>query len=172
METERLQLRLIKPDDAEFLHRLMNNAKWHKMIGDRGVYSAADALKYMKDRMDPDLDKKGFVNHVMIHKESGELVGTCSLHNREGVDGIDIGYALLPQYERKGYATEGAKAMVELAFNRYQLDQVNAITTSENVGSCRVLERLGFVHKGHVKLPDGVHEIRLYTLQKRQWNPL
>ncbi|WP_436515747.1 GNAT family N-acetyltransferase [Ekhidna sp. To15] len=169
METERLHLRLIQPDDADFLHQLMDNAKWHEMIGDRGVYSRSDALKYMEERMDPDLKKKGFVNHVMIEKATGELVGTCSLHDREGVDGIDIGYALLPQFEGKGYATEGAKAMVELSFNHYELDRVSAITTTENVGSCRVLERLGFVHKGYVKLPDSDHEIRLYIIEKRNW---
>lgn len=169
METKRLHLRLITPNDAAFLHQLMDNPKWHEMIGDRGVYSAEDALKYMEDRMHPDLNEKGFVNHVMVDKESGQSVGTCSLHDREGVDGIDIGYAILPEYEGKGYATEGAKAMVKLAFDQYNLDRVNAITTTENGGSCRVLEKLGFIHKGHVKLPDSEHEIRLYILEKRMW---
>lgn len=169
METDRLQLQLITSDDAEFLYRLMNTDKWHQMIGDRGVYSVPDAIKYMEDRMDPDLAKKGFVNHVMIEKATGQSVGTCSLHDREGVEGLDIGYALMPQFEGKGFATEGAKAMVQLAFDQYNLERVSAITTSENVGSCRVLEKLGFVHKGFTRLPNGNEEIRLYLLEKRDW---
>ncbi len=169
METDRLKLRLIMPSDAEFLHRLMNNEKWHQMIGDRGVYSAEDALIYMEERMDSDLNKKGFVNYVMIDKSTGEYVGTCSIHDREGVDGIDIGYAILSKFEGKGYATEGAKAMVQLAFDHYLLDRVSAITTTENAGSCRVLEKLGFIHKGFTSLPNSNQEIRLYILEKRNW---
>ena len=169
METNRSKLRLITSDDAAFLSRLMNTEKWHQMIGDRGVHSEADAINYMNDRMDPDLSKKGFVNHVMIEKATGELVGSCSLHDREGVEGLDVGYALLPQFEGKGYASEGAKAMVQLAFDQHNVDRVNAITTTENVGSCRVLEKLGFIHKGFTKLPNGTEEIRLYTLEKRNW---
>ncbi|MEO9484170.1 MAG: GNAT family N-acetyltransferase [Ekhidna sp.] len=110
------------------------------MIGDRGVYSEIDALRYMNERMHPDLTKKGFVNHVMIEKETGVAVGTCSLHDRDGAEGIDVGYAFRAMHEGKGYASEGAKTMVKLAFEKYRLAYVSAITNDENIGSCRVLE--------------------------------
>ncbi|WP_425392214.1 GNAT family N-acetyltransferase [Ekhidna sp.] len=169
METSRLYLKPIAPEDAGFLLRLMNTDKWHLNIGDRKVYTEKDALKYMQDRMDPDLSKKGFVNHVMIQKETGNAVGTCSLHDREGVEGMDIGYALLPSYEGYGYAQEGAKAMINLAFNSYNQSFINAITTDQNVGSCRILEKLGFTHQGYIRLPDNPENIKLYTLRKNQW---
>lgn len=159
-------LKLIAPEDAEFLFRLMNTSQWHEMIGDREVYSVDDARKYMDERMDPDLGVKGFVNHVMIHKETGESVGTCSLHDREGVEGLDIGYALLPEYEGYGYATEGAKAMIGLAFTKYELAFVSAITNDENVGSHKVLEKLGFELSGHIRIPEIDNFIRLYVLNK------
>ncbi len=167
METERLFLKLIAPEDAEFLFRLMNTSQWHEMIGDREVYSVEDAKRYMDERMDPDLGVKGFVNHVMVHKETGEPVGTCSLHDREGIEGIDIGYALLSEYEGNGYATEGAKAMIELAFTKYELASVSAITNDENVGSHKVLEKLGFKHSGHIRIPEIDDSIRLYVLNKK-----
>lgn len=166
LETERLFLKVIDAEDAPFLFRLMNTPKWHKMIGDRGIHTVSDALKYMKERMDADLSKKGFVNYVMIQKETNENVGTCSLHNREGVDGLDIGYALLPTYEGYGYASEGAQAMINLAFNKHDLDSVNAITDDVNLGSHKVLEKLGFEMKGYIGLPNEKERIRLYKLTK------
>ncbi|MEO9871438.1 GNAT family N-acetyltransferase [Ekhidna sp.] len=169
MKTERLYLNLITEKDADFLNELMNTEKWHEFIGDRGIHSKEDAIQYMEDRMDPDLNKKGFINHVMIEKETSKAVGTCSLHNREGVDGMDIGYALLPTSEGKGYASEGAKAMIKLAFTDYQQQQISAITTDLNISSWHILQKLGFIHKGYIQLPNSSERIRLYVLEKGDW---
>ncbi|WP_420315969.1 GNAT family N-acetyltransferase [Ekhidna sp.] len=169
METLQLYLRPITSDDANFLLKLMNTDKWHQNIGDRSVYTKEDALQYMADRMDPDLAKKGFVNHVMVEKESGLSVGTCSLHDREGVEGMDIGYALLPDFEGRGYAYEGAQAMVKLAFEKYNQKQVSGITTDENQGSCRILEKLGFKYQGYIQLPDNPENIKWYILPLSDW---
>ncbi|MEO9484210.1 MAG: GNAT family N-acetyltransferase [Ekhidna sp.] len=167
IQTERLYLRIIQEEDASFLYQLMNTSKWHQHIGDRKIQSEADAIQYMQDRMHPDLKVKGFVNHVMIEKASGASVGTCSLHNREGVVGMDVGYALLPQFEGNGYAAEGAKAMVNHAFNVYDQSKIHAITNEENTGSCRLLEKLGFVQQGYADLPHLSEHIRLYSLERK-----
>ncbi|MEO1254028.1 MAG: GNAT family N-acetyltransferase [Bacteroidota bacterium] len=164
LETERLQLRIIKAADASFLHQLMNTPKWFSYIGDRHINSEEDAIQYMKDKMHADLAVKGFMNHVMITKETNEPVGTCSLHDREGVEGLDIGYALLPEFEGKGYASEGAKAMVKMAFNIYQQTQVSAIVNDENEGSWRLLEKIGFQHQGYIQLPNMSGQVLLYVL--------
>lgn len=148
MQTDRLILRPITAEDAGFLYQLMNTPKWHQLIGDRGIHSESNALRYINERMNSDLAIKGFVNHVMWERETDIPVGTCSLHDREGVEGVDIGYALLPAYEGKGYAYEGAEAMVQLAFERHHLTRVSAITNDQNTRSCRVLEKLESVHEG------------------------
>ncbi len=165
MQTERLVLRLITEADGAFLHQLMNTPKWYKYIGDRKVRNEEDAIQYIRNWMHPDIKVKGFVNHVLIEKVSGLAVGTCSLHDREGVKGMDVGYALLPEFEGKGYATEGAKAMIELAFSTYNQTQVSAITNEENEASGRLLEKIGFVKQGYVQLPNSPEMIRLYVLE-------
>lgn len=169
METRRLKIRLITDEDAHFLFKLMNTKKWLLNIGDRNIVDADRALEYMNARMSPSLQDKGFVNHVMIEKKSGEAVGTCSIHDRKGVEGLDIGYALLSEYEGQGYATEGALLMAKMAFEEFKQQRISAITTDENIGSCKVLERLGFQHQSYIKLPDGNEELRLYTLNKEEF---
>ena len=165
IQTQRLYLRIITEEDSHFLYRLMNTPKWFEYIGDRKVHNEADALQYMEDRMHPDLQVKGFVNHVMIEKTSNQPVGTCSLHDREGVEGLDVGYALLPAFEGKGYATEGARAMIDLAFEVYKQTEISAITNDANKGSWRLLEKIGFKQQGYVQLPDVQEAIRLYVLK-------
>lgn len=166
MQSNRLEFRLVKPSDAAFFFQLMNSSGWIQFIGDRGIRNSKDALQYIADKMHADLKVKGFVNHVMIEKVSGLLVGTCSLHDRIGVPGMDVGYALLPEFEGKGYATEGAQFMVDLAFNQYKQTRMSAITVDENKGSCKVIENLGFVHQGYVTLPAVIGPIKWYTLDK------
>ncbi|RNC80036.1 MAG: N-acetyltransferase [Balneola sp.] len=169
METERLKLRLINEEDANFLFRLMNTEKWHLNIGDRNITSDERAREYMNSRMSPVLEEKGFINHVMIEKKSGDPVGTCSIHDRNGVDGLDIGYALLSEFEGLGYATEGALMMVKVAFERFEQEEISAITTDNNTVSCKVLDRLGFRHQSYIKLPDGNEELKLYTLGRKEF---
>ncbi|MDW3191521.1 MAG: GNAT family N-acetyltransferase [Cytophagales bacterium] len=159
-----VELRLVTEGDAPLLFELMTSEKWLTHIGDRGVYSMNDARQYILDKMHPDLSQKGFVNHVIIDPVTNSAVGTCSLHDREGVDGLDIGYAILEAYEGQGYASSGAQKMIELAFHDYDADKVGAITTDENVVSCRVLEKLGFLHNGYIQLPGSEEQLRYYVI--------
>lgn len=164
-----IELRLVTEHDAQLLFDLMTAENWLNHIGDRGIKTLADARQYIADKMHPDLHEKGFVNHVIIDSETKEEVGTCSLHNREGVEGLDVGYAILEKYEGKGYATTSAKKMVELAFEKYQVQSIKAITTDNNIGSCRVLEKLGFMHQAYIISPTSKEKLKLYSLEKNYW---
>jgi len=170
MKTERLTLRIIQKTDASFLHQLMNTEKWHAFIGDRGIDSINSAQRYMDEKMSPILADKGFMNHVMLLTETQQAIGTCSLHDRDGVEGLDIGYALLPNFEGYGFATEGAKAMIQLAFETYGQEQVSAITTDANHRSCSVLEKLGFKFDRYIQLPGSNEQIKLYLLYKSSFS--
>jgi RimJ/RimL family protein N-acetyltransferase len=167
-----IEIRPVNLEDGRILYKLMTTDKWIQFVGDRGVATLEDARRYIKNKMHPDLKVKGFVNHIIIDQLTQKEVGTCSLHNRRGVEGMDIGYAILEEYEGKGYATAGARAMVKLAFSKYHAKKISAITIEENVGSCRVLEKLGFEAHGFLFLPNDAAELKLYQLDKAKWNSL
>ncbi|MEM6262718.1 MAG: GNAT family N-acetyltransferase [Bacteroidota bacterium] len=162
-------LRLITVEDAAFLRELMNTQKWLTYIGDRKVRTLADAEAYIQQKMHPDIQRKGFVNHLIIKRSTHEPIGTCSLHDREGVEGMDIGYALLPEYEGNGYATFGACSMVDLAIHEYNQQRISAITTEQNTGSCRLLEKIGFQFQRYFKFPGSKEKIKLYVLKTNGW---
>ncbi|MFT6856847.1 MAG: ribosomal-protein-alanine N-acetyltransferase [Cyclobacteriaceae bacterium] len=166
-ETERLCLRIMSLSDAPFLYKLMNSEKWIRNIGDTGVPTIEDAQKYIQDKMHQNIWSKGFANYLMIDRSLGRPVGTCSLHNREGIDSFDIGCALFPEFEKNGYAKEGVLSMINLAFDNYHQVRVSAITSMTNTQSYVGLEKLGFIFKRLIKLPYSEEKMKLYQYNRK-----
>jgi RimJ/RimL family protein N-acetyltransferase len=138
-ETERLLLKPMSKEDASFLLELLNLPKRIKYIGDRNVYTIKEAETYIKHKMTPQLKKLGFSSYTVIRKTDNAKVGSCGLYDREALEGIDLGFAFLPLYEKMGYAFESANKLKDLAFNQFNLKHISAITTSENKDSQKLL---------------------------------
>ena len=138
-ETERLLLKPMSKEDTSFLLELLNLPKRIKYIGDRNVYTIKEAETYIKHKMTPQLKKLGFSSYTVIRKTDNAKVGSCGLYDREALEGIDLGFAFLPLYEKMGYAFESANKLKDLAFNQFNLKHISAITTSENKDSQKLL---------------------------------
>ncbi len=147
-ETPRLLLKPTTLADADFILALLNTPKWLQFIGDRNVKNLSDAEAYIQSRIIAQYQRLGFGNYTLIRKEDGAKIGSCGLYSREGLAGIDLGYALLPSYEGKGYGSEAAKHLLEAAFQVFQLPVVKAITHPANTASQQLLEKLGFSSLG------------------------
>lgn len=161
-ETERLFLKPTTIEDAGFILELFNTPKWLQFIGDRNVNSEEDARVYIKSKMLPQQEVKGFSNYTVIRKEDRLLVGSCGLYDREGMEGIDIGFAFLPQFEKKGYGYEAANEIMRAAKEDFGITTIKAITAKENYGSQNLLEKLGLSCTGTITLPGEDEELLLY----------
>ncbi len=170
LETDRLLLRPTRKEDADFIIDLLNAPTFLHFIGDRRVRTIADGEKYIDEKINGQLRRLGFSNYTIVRKSDGSRLGTCGLYARPGVPGIDLGYALLPQFEGKGYATEAARKMLDTAFRVFKIPVVRAYTTRENVGSQHVLEKLGLQHAGYDYLPDDPEKLLMYKLEKKDYN--
>jgi len=164
-KTERLILRPTSEKDAEFIVELFNTPKWLKYIGDRNVKSVESAKDYIKTKMLPQLKRLGYSNYTIIRKSDNIKTGICGLYDRDGLEGIDIGFAFLPVYERQGYAFESANKLKNVAFDEFGIKEINAITTKENISSQRLLEKLELKLIGTTKLPNDDKELMLYKIE-------
>lgn len=164
--TERLLLRPVTEKDAEFIYILLNTPKWLKFIGDRKISSVAEARTYIKTKMLPQLEKLGYGDFLVLRKKDVLPIGTCGLCNREGLAGVDIGFAFLPAYEKKGYAFEAATKICDLGFTEFGLHTISAITAKNNFSSQKLLEKLGLENKGTTVLPNENEELVLYQLER------
>ncbi len=163
-ETQRLIIKPTSLEDAPFIYELVNTPKWLKFIGDRDIKSLDDAKEYIINSMLPQLAKLGFSNYTVIRKSDKAKIGTCGLYDREGLEGIDIGFAFLPQYEKNGYAFESCTKLKEIGLNEFGITTLNAITTPDNTSSQRLLEKLGLQFDKIVKIANDKEELFLYTL--------
>lgn len=164
IETERLILRPTNVEDAAFVLELYNSPKWLEYIGDRNIKTEEDAANYIKNKMLPQLERLGFSNNTVILKETGEKMGSCGLYDREGLEGLDIGFAFLPQFEKKGYAYESASKLLELAFNEYGYHKISAITTTQNIDSQNLILKLGLKYVKNIFIPNDPEELMLFEM--------
>ena len=163
-ETERLILRPTNETDAPFVLELFNSPKWLEYIGDRNVNSLEDAKSYIENKIMSQYDKLGYGNYTVIRKKDNVTLGSCGLYDREGLEGVDLGFAFLPEYEGKGYAYEAATKVKQIAFEEFKLKELSAITLEINTSSRKLLERLEFSLKGTIRIPNDDEELLLYKL--------
>ena len=164
LETNRLILQQVSIEDAKFILTLLNEPSFIKNIGDRGVRTLDDARAYILNRLVASYEKFGFGMYLVILKETGTSAGLCGLVQRDGLDDVDIGYAFLPGYWSKGYATEAALGVKKYAKNMIGLKRIVGITNPDNDGSIRVLEKLGLKFEKMIKLSEDDIELKLYAI--------
>ena len=165
-ETERLILQPTLEEDAAFILELLNTPKWLKYIGERNVKTIEAAKDYIVQKMKPQLIKIGYGNYTLIRKSDHAKVGTCGLYDRDGLEGLDIGFAFLPEFEKKGYAFEAADKLKNVAFNEFGITRISAITAKDNFASQKLLEKLGLVLLGTTTIPNDDEELFLYRIEK------
>lgn len=165
LETERLILRQVLQSDAAFIRDLMNEPAYLKNIGDRGVRTVEDATAYVNKAYITSYETKGFGLYLVCGKPGLEPLGICGLVDREGLEGIDLGYGFMSAFWGRGYAREAAAATVKLAREKLEIDRLIAITAEDNGASIGLLEHLGFSFEKMINLPHDDEEVRLYSLQ-------
>jgi RimJ/RimL family protein N-acetyltransferase len=162
LETERLSLRRLTVDDAEFMLDLLNQPSFLHFIGDRGVRSVEDAREYVRTGPMASYERFGFGMYLTALKEGGTPIGVCGLVKRDTLDDVDIGYAFLPDFWSKGYAFESAAAVLEQARTVLGLRRIVAIVSPDNQGSIRVLEKLGLRFERLARLSPESPEVQLF----------
>jgi RimJ/RimL family protein N-acetyltransferase len=163
LETDRLRLRRLTPEDAAFILRLVNEPSWLRFIGDRGVRSLEDARGYILKGPVESYERFGFGLYLTELKDSGIPIGMCGLIKRETLPDVDVGYAFFPEFWGKGYASEAASAVLDYGRSAFGLTRILAIVTPENHGSIRVLEKLGLRFQEMVKLSEEEPELALFA---------
>ncbi len=163
LETARLILRKFEPGDSEFIYKLLNSPGWLKYIGQRGIKNEDDARGYIENLIMPGYEKYGFGFYLMMRKDDGAQLGMCGLIKRDSLDDVDIGFAILPEYEGNGYTSEAAIATMEYAKNEVGLKRIAAITVPYNKCSIKILGKLGMKFEKMISIPNDPDELMLYV---------
>ena len=162
LETERLVLRRLTVQDAPFLLRLLNEPSWLRFIGDRGVRTLEDARKYVLDGPIDMYERLGFgLYATTLREDETAPIGICGLIKRAGLDDVDIGFALLPEFWGRGYAHEAASAVMAYAKDVVGLTRIVAITSLDNESSAKLLGKIGLRFERTIRLNG--EEVKLFA---------
>lgn len=148
IETERLLLREILPEDEADLFEMDSDPEVHKYLGNdpvKDIEQIREVIKFIRKQY----SDNGIGRWAVVLKESNELIGWCGLkYFTEIINGhiniYELGYRFKKKHWAKGYATESAKAWLDHGFNKMKLKEIYAMTDSLNLNSNKVLKKLGF----------------------------
>jgi RimJ/RimL family protein N-acetyltransferase len=159
LETERLLLRAWNDEDADAYWRLNQDARVTEFLPPSLTMEQA---KEFIAKQNNAYQKHGYMLFAAELMETGELMGFIGLHyvdwGAEFTPCTEIGWRLGSRHWGKGYATEGAKAVLAFGFNTCGLTRIVSFTVPENVRSIRVMEKIGMKRDfngdfAHPKLP-------------------
>jgi len=163
-ETNRLIISKFTKEDAPFFLELTNTTKWIKYIGDRNLKTIEDAEDYLENGSIKSYKEFGFGFYKLQLKNNNLItIGICGLVKREELDDVDIGFAMLPEYEGKGFGYESSVEVLNIAKHTFNLKKVVTITLPTNKSSIQLLEKLGLSFQKKVKPFEDDDELLLFA---------
>jgi len=166
LETPRLILRSFREEDVDLLAPLMADPDFMRFS--LGVYNREQTAGFVEKVIG--WDRTGLPSQfALIAQSEDAFIGYCGFyhHPTEGIDDIEIGYRLHPDYWNRGLATEAARAVRDHGFRDLKLPRAISLVHPENLPSRRVAEKNGMtiekeiVFKGFPTL--------VYAIRREEW---
>lgn len=166
LQTERLTLRPLVPDDAEDYAVMRFHpevAKWLPPAKDTDPLTAVHATI---ERFSAAWRDDGYSPWGVFR--DGRLIGHAGLNHVPEFDATEVLWALHPEAWGKGYATEVAKAALDFGFRTVGLDLIFAITLESNAASRAVMKRIGLTYRKRVKY-KGFKDVVWYDVARADY---
>ena len=149
LESNRLLLRAVTPEDVNEVYELRSNPETMKFIPRPLVTSAKEALEHI-DMIAKKIENNEGINWAITLKGNQKLLGIIG-HYRIQPENYrsEIGYMILPEYQNQGITSEAIHLLLDYGFNHLNFHSVEAIIDPRNHASAKVLEKNGFVKEAH-----------------------
>jgi RimJ/RimL family protein N-acetyltransferase len=152
LTTKRLVLSPLTEKDWDFVLSLFSRPVVHQF--EQGPLPTQQKIREQFDRV---LEKSAllpqdgciwFIIHTTDNLPIGQIKLSC---NWPDVQEWELGYALLPEYWGKGYASEASEAVLYWAFTHLHVHKVIAIINAENTKSVALARKIGMIEEGHMR---------------------
>lgn len=153
LTTERCLVRETTPEDVEAFYRIYS----HPAITEHmeGLYPEIEQEKrYIREYIEKVYTFFGFGVWTVAERESGEVIGRAGISYREGFEDPELGFIIGVPWQRKGYAWEVCRAILDYAWTALEFEQVQALVETENQASLRLCEKLGFRRRAMVTMEN------------------
>jgi [ribosomal protein S5]-alanine N-acetyltransferase len=149
VETSRLFLRKWNDQDPAAVAEIYAKPEVMKFIPG-GVWSTDRTARAIARMRELDAEN-GYGFYPVVLKSGGEILGHCGLGRLEQTPEIEVAYILDSAHWGKGYASEAARAVIDHAFAKLDIDRIVAVAFPENAGSFGVMRSVGMIPVGPAK---------------------
>jgi ribosomal-protein-alanine N-acetyltransferase len=167
LETERLTLRSFREEDIDAMAQLFANPDFMRFS--LGVFTKRkQTVAFIEKVMG--WDRAGIPSQFAVMPRGEEaIIGYCGFfyHPEQGIQDIEIGYRLHPDYWNRGLITEAARAVRDHAFRDWELSRVISLIHPENAPSRRVAEKNGM--KVERKITIRGFPTLVFAVTREQW---
>lgn len=173
--SERLGFRNWTEKDLPFLTRMNSDPRVMRYFP--GLYIKEDNQRFIR-KMNAQYKTRAYCYFAVELLEKQELIGFNGIcfqdYEAPFTPATDIGWRIIPDYWGKGYATEGAKRVLEEAFKNYGLDEVYSVAPHANVPSISVMKKIGMSYMDqfdHDRLPpeSGLNPCNIYRISATEF---
>ena len=152
LETDRLLLRNYRPGDWERVH-IYGSVPDFSQYDVWGPNSIEDTQKFVNDSIAKAQKNPRYeFEFAVCLKKENLLIGGCGIRRDGELSSVaNLGYAINPDFQSKGYATEATKALIQFGFDQLDLAVIYATCDTRNTASFKVMENSGMRRVGHLQ---------------------
>ena len=159
IKTTRLTLKKLSLDDVDMLLKMDKQEETQKYLGGIKNKTKDERIKFIEKKLEKMNNNSSCSLTVYLENTP---IGMIGLSINENDNNAEISYIFDQDYCGNGYCTEASKKLIDLCFNKLDLNRVFANTIDGNIPSKRVLEKLGFIHEGTRKEAAFVNTLNEY----------
>ena len=142
LATKRLILRPFTSSDVDNVHSYSKKETVTRfMEWGPNTHAQSENFVYFVLNQDRSLPKKEY--NFIVQLKDGTVIGACSIKIREDFNSGELGWIYNDIYWNQGYGTEVCRALMAFAFNTLKLPKIYARADEENIGSYRIMEKVG-----------------------------
>ena len=172
LRTKRLLLRPFAPDDVDDVFSYASDPEWSRFLNTPVPYTREDAEDFVEGSINCDWER-----HALFAIQlDGGVVGGIGLRFDSPNAIAMLGYSIARAYWNRGLMTEAAEAVVDWGFNEFGLAKIWSFADVDNVGSWRVMEKIGMTREGtlrsHEVLQGVRRDLHYYGILRSEWKAL
>lgn len=150
-ETKRCIIREMTEQDLDAVYEVYAGKSITKYM--EGLYeSREEELEYTRSYIQNAYTFWGYGTWVIERKRDGKIIGRVGFNLREGYEEPEIGFVIMEEEQRKGYALECCTAALKVGKEEYEFEKIQALVKEGNQASVNLCQKLGFRLVGITKL--------------------
>ncbi|WP_215115268.1 GNAT family N-acetyltransferase [Exiguobacterium sp. s80] len=174
LETDRLLLRPMRQEDVDDLFAYTQDEETARYVtwnANQTVEQAEQFLTYVLSNYEQGKQAPWAIEW----KATGQMIGTIDFihllldENKQA----ELGYALSRQFWGKGIVTEVVERVLDFGFEALQLERIQARCMEPNVGSARVMEKVGMTYEGTLRrlifVKGTFHDVKMYSILREEY---